>query len=314
MVPSCVARPTPTEPETSVKIGLCFPYWNDATPASRGLFLDWCRGVDQGPFSSLSCGERVNGPSVEMSATLAAAAALTERVRIVPTLYVMPMHQAVWVAKHAATLDVLSNGRVTVTVGVGGGTKDRQALEARVERPQAQMERQVEIMRRVWRGEAPFEGTLPVGPEPVQPGGPPILAGVMRPGAVRRAARWADGVYSWSGNGESREIAPQLELVRSAWQQAGRSQAPRHVAGFWFSLAPGGEERVKSFVKGYVGLHDARAAEKMAARMTRFTPDAVSQALDAYQELGVEECMLNPCSRDLGEVERLAELVAKRGG
>ncbi|MDJ0851395.1 MAG: LLM class flavin-dependent oxidoreductase [Myxococcota bacterium] len=296
-----------------MKIGLCFPYWNDREPPSRELFLTWCRLVDQGPFSSLSCGERINGPSVEMSASLAAAAALTERVRIVPTLYVMPLHQPVWVAKHAATLDVISGGRVTVTVGVGGGVKDKLALGSQVARPQAHMEQGVEIMRRVWRGEAPFEGTIPVGPAPVQEGGPPILAGVMRPRAVQRAARWADGVYSWSGNGEAREIAPQLELVRKSWLEAGRAETPRLVAGFWFSLGGDAERRVKEFVQGYVGLHDAKLARKMAERMTRFTPDAVSAALDAYQELGVDECMLNPCSRDPIEVERLAEIVTKRG-
>ncbi len=296
-----------------MQIGLCFPYWNDVQPPTRELFLSWCRLVDQGPFSSLSCGERVNGPSVEMSASLAAAAALTERVRIVPTLYVMPVHQAVWVAKHAATLDVISNGRVTVTVGVGGGVKDKIALESNVARPQAHMERQVEIMRRVWRGEPPFEGTIEIGPRPVQEGGPPVLAGVMAPRAVQRAARWADGVYSWSGNGEAREIGPQLELVRKAWHEAGRGEPPRHVAGFWFSLGRDAERRVKEFVQGYVGLHDAKLARKMAERMTRFTADAVNEALDAYQELGVEECMLNPCSRDVIEVERLAEIVARRG-
>jgi alkanesulfonate monooxygenase SsuD/methylene tetrahydromethanopterin reductase-like flavin-dependent oxidoreductase (luciferase family) len=296
-----------------MQIGLCFPYWSPSQPPTRELFLGWCRLVDEGPFSSLSCGERVCGPSVEMSATLAAAAGLTSRVRIVPTLYVMPMHQAVWVAKHAATLDVISDGRVTVTVGVGGGARDHRAMDATAEKAHSRMEQQVATMRRVWRGEAPFEGGLPVGPAPVQPGGPAVLAGVMRPRAIARAARWADGVYSWSGNGEREEIAAQLEWVRAAWEKAGRDDAPRRVAGFWFSLAPEGDRRLREFVRGYIGLHDERVAERQAARMTRTTPDAVNEALDVYQELGVEECMLNAGTRDLVEVEKLAELVAGRG-
>jgi N-acetylglutamate synthase/N-acetylornithine aminotransferase len=65
----------------------------------------------------LSCGERITGYTLEMRNTLAFAAAVTERVRIVPSLYVLPMHSAVWAAKEIATLDLLSNGRVTVTVG-----------------------------------------------------------------------------------------------------------------------------------------------------------------------------------------------------
>ena len=86
----------------------------------RKSILSWCRGIDEGPFVSLAVGERVTYHSTEMRTLLAAAAALTERVRIVPTLYILPMHPTALVAKEVASLDVLSNGRVTITVGVGG--------------------------------------------------------------------------------------------------------------------------------------------------------------------------------------------------
>ena len=65
-----------------------------------------------------------------MRVLLGAAAAVTSRVRVVPSLYVLPMHSAVWAAKEIATLDVISAGRVTVTVGVGGREKDYRAVDA----------------------------------------------------------------------------------------------------------------------------------------------------------------------------------------
>src|SRR5258705_10642082 len=86
----------------------------------RKSILSWCRGIDEGPFASLAVGERVTYHSTEMRTLLAAAAALTERVRIVPTLYILPMHPTALVAKEVASLDVLSNGRRTITVGAGG--------------------------------------------------------------------------------------------------------------------------------------------------------------------------------------------------
>ena len=95
-----------------MKIGLCFPYSQD--DLTRDLTLEWFRRVDEGPFSTISCGERMVGAGVDMMAMMAAAAAVTERVRIVPTLYVLPMHPAVKVAKHAATLDLISGGRTTI--------------------------------------------------------------------------------------------------------------------------------------------------------------------------------------------------------
>ena len=77
----------------SMKIGLCFPYTQEAL--DRDVILEWFRRVDEGPFSTLSCGERMIGTSVDMMALLGAAAAVTSRVRIVPTLYVLPMHPAI---------------------------------------------------------------------------------------------------------------------------------------------------------------------------------------------------------------------------
>merc|ERR1711974_132219 len=115
-------------------------------------FKDWCRIIDQGPFSSLSCGERITGYSMEMRNILAFAAASTERVRIVPSLYVLPMHSAVQSAKEIATLDILSNGRVSVTVGVGGREKDYQALGAEMKGRFQRMDEQIALMNRIWRG------------------------------------------------------------------------------------------------------------------------------------------------------------------
>ena len=92
-----------------MKIGLCFPYTQEGL--TRETMLEWFRRIDEGPFSTLSCGERMIGSSVDMMATLAAAAAVTKRVRIVPTLYVLPMHPAIKVAKHAATLYVVIHQR-----------------------------------------------------------------------------------------------------------------------------------------------------------------------------------------------------------
>ena len=167
-------------------IGICLPYME--RDYDRSTTTDWCRLIDSGPFSSLSCGERVTGPTQDMRVLMSAAAALTERVRIVPSLYVLPMHSAVRAAKEVATLDVLSGGRVTMVVGVGGREHDYRALGQPFERRFARLDEQVAQMRRIWRGEPPFEGADPVGPRPVQEGGPPLLAGVNMPTISRMGA------------------------------------------------------------------------------------------------------------------------------
>jgi alkanesulfonate monooxygenase SsuD/methylene tetrahydromethanopterin reductase-like flavin-dependent oxidoreductase (luciferase family) len=295
----------------AMKIGLCFPYTQEGL--TRDITLEWFRRIDEGPFSTISCGERMVGSSVDMMATIAAAAAVTKRVRIVPTLYVLPMHPAIKVAKHAATLDMISGGRTSITVGIGGRVHDYMCMEKEPVARYAKMDEQVAQIRRIWAGEIPFEGAEPIGPALVQPNGPPILAGVMGPKATARAAKWADGVYSWSGNGVAAEMKQQQERVVSAWQEAGRETAPERVAGFWCCLAPNADEKLKAYVYKYIKIIGEKAAKGMASMVDRSNPDAVRESLDAYEEAGVEECWLNTATAEFAEIDGLMELMEKRG-
>ncbi|MCU1374615.1 MAG: flavin-dependent oxidoreductase, F420-dependent methylene-tetrahydromethanopterin reductase, partial [Actinomycetia bacterium] len=73
-------------------------------PHGRDEVLAWCRGIDEGPFSSLAVPERVTFTSHALTVQLSAAAALTERVRLWTTLVVLPAHDAVQTAKDLASV------------------------------------------------------------------------------------------------------------------------------------------------------------------------------------------------------------------
>ena len=175
------------------------------------------------------------------------------------------------------------------------------------------MAEQIAEIRRIWAGEIPFEGAEPVGPQLVQPGGPPILAGVMGPKAIERAAHWADGVYSWSGNGVAKEMEEQQARVMAAWQKAGREEPPERVAGFWYSLAPNADEKLKAYVYKYIKVMGEAPARAMAKGVDRSSQDAVRASLDAYEELGVEECWLSSATAETAEIDGLLEVIEKRG-
>ncbi|HXY93463.1 MAG TPA: LLM class flavin-dependent oxidoreductase, partial [Acidimicrobiia bacterium] len=163
-------------------------------PHTRADFLSWCRGVDASPvWTSLAVPERITYTSHDLTVQLAGAAAVTERVRLWSTIVILPAHDAVAVAKQMASIDVMSAGRLTVGVGIGGREHDYRAVDAPFARRFPRMDEQVATMRRIWSGEPPFEGADPVGPPPVQPGGPPLIAGVFGPKGIARAARWAAG-------------------------------------------------------------------------------------------------------------------------
>lgn len=295
-----------------MRYGVCLPYMK--RDYDRDTLLAWCRTIDAGPWDSLSCGERITGPTCDMRILLGAAAALTTRVRIVPSLYVLPMHSAVWAAKEIATLDVVSGGRVTVTVGVGGREKDYRAVGASFARRHERMDAQIAEMRRIWVQDPPFEGADPVGPAPVQAGGPPLLLGAMGPKSIRRGAEWAQGVYMFSMNGEKREIADMQRMAEDAWAEAGRTERPYRMAGFWHSLADDAAPRLRQYVHDYLRIADERVANHVAASMTRSSEDALLRAIDDYHALGVDEIMFVPVTADIAELERLAALMERIEG
>jgi alkanesulfonate monooxygenase SsuD/methylene tetrahydromethanopterin reductase-like flavin-dependent oxidoreductase (luciferase family) len=293
-----------------MKIGLCLPYMKKGM--TREDYHRWFRHIDQGPFHSLSCGERIIGPTFDMRMLLASAAAVTERVEINATLYVLPMHNAVRAAKEIASLDVLSDGRFTVTVGYGGRPQDYQAVGAEYRGRHQRMDEQVETMRRIWRQEPPFEGVDPVGPTPARPGGPRIYTGAMGPKGMARSARWADGVFAFSGNGEREEIAGTLQMANDAWQEAGRSEQPYRMGGFWYSLADNGQEKLYDYVYNYLLIAGEDIAKWMADSVHRGNGDAVREALDNLEAAGCEEAMLSPVTAELCEIDRLVDIIESR--
>jgi alkanesulfonate monooxygenase SsuD/methylene tetrahydromethanopterin reductase-like flavin-dependent oxidoreductase (luciferase family) len=293
-----------------MKIGLCLPYMKKGL--TRDDYHAWFRHIDQGPFHSLSCGERILGPTYDMRILLASAAALTERIEINTTLYVLPMHNAVRAAKEIATLDVMSGGRLTVTVGYGGRPLDYQAVGATYAGRHAKMDEQVATMRSIWAQNPPFEGVDPVGPEPVQQGGPRILTGAMGPKGIARSAQWADGIFAFSGNGEKDELANTLGMADKAWADAGRDSAPYHLGGCWFTLADDGQQKLYDYVYNYLLIAGEDIAKWMADAQHRSGPDAVREALDNIEAAGCEEAMLSPVTAELCEIDRLVDIIETR--
>ena len=86
----------------------------------RGRLREWCEAVEAGPFHAIAVGERIGFDNLEMHTTLTYAAGVTERVRLASTLTILPMYATAWAAKTLATLDVVSDGRLDLVVGVGG--------------------------------------------------------------------------------------------------------------------------------------------------------------------------------------------------
>ena len=291
-----------------MEIGLALPQMAaDYRPTST---LDWARGIDAGPFSSVSAGERVTFTNPEMVTALAACAAVTERVRIFANLWVLPQHAMAMVAQQIGTLDQISAGRLEVAVGVGGREEDYRALGASFAGRHQALDDKVHELKGLLAGKPAFEGGLPVGPPPVQPDGPRILSGAMGPKAMARAAVWADGVSGFSIAGDPVEIASANALADRCWSEAGRSEAPHKVSGCFVALGvPDPAGTLSAFTARYLGFLGAELADAVAATARTSTQDALMRALDGAAAAGCDEFILVPASAQLGCLEALTEAV-----
>jgi len=273
-------------------------------PHSRAQTLAWSRAVDAGPWASLAVPERITYTSHDWTVDLAAVAALTERVRLWTTIVILPAHDEVAVAKSLASVDVLSDGRLTVGVGVGGREHDYRAIGGSFERRWQRMDEQVARMRRIWAGEPPFDGADPVGPQPVQDS-LPVIAGVMGPKAIARAAHWADGVDgAWTTDGGLEHMTASFAQIRESWDAAGRTEAPHLSSSIWYALGDDAEARLKGYAYDYMKIMGDGVGEWAAGAVTCFTPAALRAAVENAREAGADEFFLVPTTSDPDELAR----------
>ncbi len=290
-----------------MEIGLTLPTM--ISGVDREATLEWCRRIDQAPFSTLALGERIAYPNQELFVTLAAAAVLTERVRLMSTVVVLPMHPAIEVAKQAATIDVLSGGRLTLGLGVGGRDEDYRALEASFDCRHQRLDDQVALMERVWAGESPFDDLAPVGPPPVQAGGPPLYSGALGPKAIARSAAWAEGICGFVLDPLGDDHRGTFDRIESAWTSAGRAETPRHVTSFWYALGDDAAERLPAYAHRYLAIFGDEVATMMADLCTASSASRVREAMTRLEDAGCDELLLVPTTADPDEVDRIADIV-----
>jgi len=273
----------------------------------------WALFVDGGPFSSLCWGERMAFDNPESLTLLGALAAWTDRVHLVTTVIIPQLHDPVMLAKALATGDMLSGGRLTVGFGVGGRHEDYRAAGADpATQTMRDMADRVAVMKRVWSGEKVTDSTLPVGPPPIQAGGPKLLVGTMGPKTTRHAAGWADGL---AGTTLDLDVDKQNELfdvARDAWRQAG-NPAPHLATSFWFAIGDGDAPRkqVHGHLLRYMNWIPAEIVDAMAPTTGwAGTEDQLRAVLRRFADIGTDEVHLIPTSSDIDQVRRVADVVA----
>jgi probable F420-dependent oxidoreductase len=169
----------------------------------------------------------------------AAVAARTRSIRIGTSVLLLPLHDAVRVAEDGATIDILSNGRFELGVGVGYRPQEFAGLGLSRKDRAGRTNEGLEIIRALWNGQTvDYDGThyqikdAKLAPPPVQTPHPPIWVGGFTPASARRAARLGDG---YIGIGDMGELP---RIYRDELERLGKP-GPGRVAGghFWLIVS-----------------------------------------------------------------------------
>jgi alkanesulfonate monooxygenase SsuD/methylene tetrahydromethanopterin reductase-like flavin-dependent oxidoreductase (luciferase family) len=284
-----------------VKIGVGLPSTIPGIPGR--LIVEWATAAEAAGFATLGTIDRVVYGNHETIPTLAAAAAVTDRIELTTAILIAPFRgNGTLLAKQLASVDSIAGGRLTVGIAVGGREDDYDSTGTPFHERGALFDQQLAEMRATWNQEARgFAGA--VGPAPSRPGGPPMLLGGTSDAAYQRMTNHGAG---WiAGGGGPQMFAAGAERARSAWRAAGRDGSPRLAALAYFSLGDDAEGHARRYLTDYYAFLGDFAEQ--IARSALISAGAIRDSVDAFDQAGCDELILFPCNPDVAQVELAAQ-------
>lgn len=295
-----------------MEIGVGLP--NTVPGAGGALLTEWARRADAGPFASLAALDRLVYDSIDPFAALAAAAALTHRIRLATMIAIGPLRSPAVLAKEAESLERLSGGRLTLGLGIGARRDDYDEAGADHRTRGAVLSEQLAYLRtRKSRSylPPPQEHTShhppPTDParahEPHRQHGELLVGGGSGP-AFARMARYADGYAH--GGGPPRAFESAATRARAAWHDLGRPGRPRLWGQGYFAL--GDPAAGTDYLRDYYAFTGPFAETIAAANLT--SGRAIKDFARGYEAAGCDMLVLFPTVSDVDEIDRLAEVLA----
>ena len=291
-----------------MKIGICLPN-NWGVEDVQSIFGIATRAEELG-FDSVWVSEHVfnvsyvfdrigSKPYYDPMTILSYVAAITKRVRLGTSVLVLPYHNPVRLAKSAATLDVMSGGRLRLGVGVGVIEQELDAMNSPFAERGAISDETIAIMKELWTKEDPaYEGRyhrfsgMKFTPKPTQKPHIPLLIGGISDAAIRRAVRVGNGWHSTTISPEG--LSGRLRYLSERAESAGRDVSEIQVS-----------------VRLDIGTPRSARSTAVSSYSLGTDPGEILQNARAFQGLGVDEIVLSPTTGDAEEILAALEMLAR---
>lgn len=264
--------------------------------------MDIARRAEELGFTTLGTIGRVAYPTYEELLTLAAAAAVTERIGLMTDVLLAATREPVLLAKQAATLDQLSGGRFVLAIGAGVREDDFTVTGHGYHDRGKRLDAALELMHQAWRGEPVPGSGHPVTPRPVNGRAVPMMFGGQADAAIRRVARYGIGYALGGGNPDA--LAGMMERVDAAWKQAGREGRPQYRALAYFAIGEDVAAEAEANLHGYYGDYGPRVSAGAIK-----TAEQAQERVKLFEARGCDELIIFMAAPAVEQAERLAAAV-----
>jgi probable F420-dependent oxidoreductase len=292
-------------------IGLAFV--NPAPLTKPDLVVNFAKKCEAMGAHSMWTIDRVAYDNLEPLTILAAAAATTRKIRLGTSVLLAGLRHPALLAKTVATLDFISNGRLTLGVGFGSRESDFSAVEVPWEARGSRAVEGIQLMKRLWTEEnVTHKGrffnvqNLTLGPRPIQ--NPiPIWTGGSADIALKRAGTWANGFIC--GSSAIPDFPSTWEKVAQYARAAGRDPKEIEKAGLTFMAVNDDHDKAVKTVEGYVMRYYGRLRADVANTSLVGSPAAVAERIEAFLSRGLDRLIIGVADPDPRQLDLFGEKV-----
>lgn len=282
--------------------------------------IDHIGRLEEWGYDTVWTGEHIlfYGPTLDALTQLAYFAGRTTRLRLGTAIYLLPLRNPTITAKAVSTLDVISGGRVTLGVGVGGEyPKEFEATGVPVNQRGSRTDESIRVLRRLWtESNVTHQGRhfqftdVTMEPKPVQKPCPPIVVAGRSEAAQVRAGRLGDGYMPYLF--DLRRYSEGAERVKMAAREAGRDLEvePFRWCVFLFTALEPTKEEARALAAERLQQTYQQPFEHLVDRYCALgNADDCAERMTEFVRLGVNEFILVPLSRQReANIEKLEAL------
>ncbi len=297
----------------SIPCGTAIPQTFASSPVDVAFIRAFVQKAESLGYDSLWVQEQILSDSIilEPVALLTYVAALTTKARLGTSVMITVVRNPVQLAKSLATLDQLSQGRLTVGVGLGGPHVPEAVFGVSGEQRSRKFVEGLQVMKAFWtQQKATMAGSFwkfenaPMEPKPIQKPHPPLWFGARTAIGLKRAVRHGDG-WMGAGSSSSGDFVEHVGLLRGFLDAAQRDPATFPISKRVYIAIDNDRDRAERRLREWFAVRYKNA--DMGSRVSIWGSRAECiDKLGALVRAGAQHLMLNPVFDEMEHAEMLA--------